>query len=72
MRKVTKAPEGQAGYVIEGLPDRTYDEAAAKRLQYLKDDGSGELDLPADGVLAEVNPNAHNFDLRKDDKEQGE
>lgn len=46
---------GLAGYLVEGLP-HTYEEHHAKRLQYLKMDGSNEYDLPEDGVLAEVNP----------------
>jgi hypothetical protein len=57
MRKVTKATDGRAGYFIEGLSDSTgftYNEATAKRLQYLGDDDA--LELPADGVLAEVDP----------------
>lgn len=55
-RKVTRpAPEsGRAGFLIEGLPGATYDEVTAKRLQYMKMDGSDELDLPEDGVLADV------------------
>jgi hypothetical protein len=61
MRKVTKAPEGEAGYSVEGLSG-TYDETSSKRLQYLNAEGA--LELPADGVLAEVNPERHNFDLR--------
>jgi len=55
-RKVTKAPEGQAGYVVEGFPNNTYDETTAKRLQYMRMDGSNEFDFPESGVLAEVDP----------------
>jgi len=40
-RKVTPAPEGQAGFCVEGFP-YTYDEATAERLSRLKLDGSGE------------------------------
>lgn len=53
-RRVTKAPEGKAGFVIEGLPNHTYDENTAKRLQYMRMDGSDELDLPEDGELGDV------------------
>lgn len=55
-RKVTKpSPEsGKAGFLIEGLPGQTYDETTAKRLQYMKTDGSDELDFPEDGILADV------------------
>jgi hypothetical protein len=51
-RKVTRSPDGKAGFVVEGLP-HTYDEATAKRLQYMRTDGTDELDLPI-GDLAEL------------------
>lgn len=60
-RGVRKAPEGKAGYEVEGLPDHTYDEASAKRLQYLRTDGSNEFDFPEDGVLEELDDN-HDVD----------
>jgi hypothetical protein len=41
-RKVKKAPEGKAGYVVEGLPGATYDKVSAMRLQYMKMDGKLE------------------------------
>lgn len=53
-RKVTVAPPGKAGFVVEGLPGFTYDEATAKRLQYMRTDGSDEFDFPEDGKLADV------------------
>jgi len=53
-RKVTVAPAGKAGFVIEGLPNNTYDETTAKRLQYMKTDGTDEFDFPEDGVFADV------------------
>ena len=53
LRQVRPARNGNAGYEVQGLP-HTYDEATAKRLQYMDEDG--EYEYPTDGVLAEVDP----------------
>lgn len=71
-RKVRKAPEGKAGFEIQGLIG-TYDEATAKRLQYMKTDGSDELDLPKSGKLAEVSePESEEDESEEDESEENE